>query len=177
MLCSGSACLSHSTGEGSHFEHPQHHWQGTEEVCNTAQTSLSFSQFKMYLYMYYHACCVFWHVIWQTAKLRRTTQMSAGYSHNAMCNWFLQGHVFWGNVLCEQRNGFLTRLSTYLKVKTKKTEGTYFSYVPTDFTYQMIKVCMSLNSHSIKLSVTSLFCPQEKSPPASNFQVPYNKPM
>lgn len=129
----------------------------------------------MYLNIYYHVCCILWHVIWQIAKLHRTIQMSTGYSHNTMCNWFLQGHVFWGNVLCGR--GFLTRLSTYLKVKTKTTEGMYFRYVPTDFTYQMEKCVNHLTHMPIKLSTTSLFCPQEESPPASNFQVPYNKPM
>lgn len=137
----------------------------------------SLSQFKMHLNIYYHECCVFWHIFWQTAKLRRTIQTSAGYSHNAMCDWFLQGHVFWGNVLGRQGNGFLTRWSTYLKVKTKTMEGTYFRYVPIDFTYQMEKCVCLLNCMPTKLSVTSSFCPQEESPQARNFQILYNKPI
>lgn len=58
-----------------------------------------------------------------------------------------------------------------IKVKTKTVEGTYFRYVPTDYRYQTEIYVHLLTCMLIKLGVTSLFCPPEESPPASNFQL------
>lgn len=77
------------------------------------------------------------------------------------------------------REQFPDKIKHLSQSQNKNITGNIFQVRPNRLQTPDGKACMSLNLHTrkIKFNFTSLFSPQEGSPPASTLQLPYSKAM